>query len=290
MPAILTTATSALLSLLLPPLAYVISGTVVGLITLRKGAALGYQTMLFALLILLLFSLVAGMPYQLAIGYALGIWLPVSICAVVLRWTESQGITLMTAGILAMVFIVSMYLLLQDVAGWWLEWFEVMLEKNVPQQELARYQEALEPAAALFNAIISVGVMLNIMMSVLLARWWQSRLFNAGAFREEFFALRLPSLILPVSGLVVLLTFVTEQPLQGMIRDILFIMIFMYLVQGVSAVHRVVEKYGLSSGWLVMMYCMLLLIPQIGILIACLGMTDVYINWRKKNEPPGTES
>lgn len=274
----------------MPPLAYVISGTVVGLITLRKGAAYGFQTMAISLLVLLLFSAVAGLPYQLAIGYALGIWLPVTISAVVLRWSESQGLALLAAGAQAMVFIISMYLLLQDVAGWWREWFEIMLEKNVPRQDLGRFQEALEPAAVLFNAIISVGVMLNIMMSVLLSRWWQSRLFNAGAFRNEFFALRLPSLTLPVSGLLVVMTFVSTGPLQGMIRDLLFIMIFMYLVQGVSAVHRVVDKYGLSSGWLVMMYAMLLLIPQIGVLIACLGMTDVYINWRKKNEPPGTES
>ena len=287
--AILSTATSALLSLLLPPLAYLISGTVVALVTLRKGAAYGYKTMAASLLLLVLFTLIAGLPPQLAIGYALAIWLPVSIVAVVLRWTESQGLTLLAAGTLSGLFIVSMYVLLPDVPALWQNWFARMLEQSVPAEEIARYQEALEPAAVLFNAIISVGVMLNMMMSVLLARWWQSKLFNQGAFRKEFFALRLPSVLLPVSGALVVLTFVLSGAAQGMVRDLLFIMVFMYMVQGVSSVHRVVQRYGMSSGWLVMMYCMLILVPQIGVLIACLGMTDVYVNWRKKNEPPGTD-
>ncbi len=286
----MSTATSALLSLLLPPLAYLISGTVVALVTLRKGAAYGYQTMAASLLLLFLFTLIAGLPQQLAIGYALTIWLPVSIVAAVLRWSESQGLALLVAGILAGLFIVSMYVLLPDVPALWQNWFARVLEQSsIPAEEIARYQEALEPAAVLFNAIISVGVMLNMMMSVLLARWWQSKLFNQGAFRKEFFALRLPSLLLPVSGALVVLTFVLSGPAQGMVRDLLFITVFMYMVQGVSSVHRVVQRYSLSPGWLVMMYCMLILVPQIGVLIACLGMTDVYINWRKKNEPPGTD-
>ena len=274
----------------MPPLAYLISGTVIGLITLRKGATFVLQTIAAALLVLLLASQVAGVPYQLAVGYALGIWLPVCMTALVLRWTESQGLALLTAGFIATLLIVAMYLLLDDVAGWWRDWFETMLESSVPEQEFSRYQDALQPASVLINAIIMVGVMMNIMMSLLLARWWQAGLFNKGAFRKEFFALRMPSFVLPVSGLLVILTMLTGEPMQGMFRDILIVMIFMYLIQGVSAVHRIVEKYGMSGAWLVAMYCMLLLVPQIGVLIACLGMTDVYINWRRKNEPSGPES
>lgn len=274
----------------MPPFAYLISGTVVGLLTLRKGLVFGLQTMSASLLILLLASLLAGLPYQLCIGYALGIWLPVSLTAMVLRWTESQGLALLASGLIATLVIVAMYVLVDDVAGWWRSWIEVMLEKNVSAQELVQYQQALQPASVLFNAIVSVGVMLNIFTSLLLARWWQSNLFNKGAFRKEFYALRLPPLVLAVSGLLVILTLFSTESLQGMCRDILFVMIFMYLVQGVSAVHRVVEKYGLSGAWLIAMYCMLLLVPQIGVLIACLGMTDVYINWRRKNEISGPDS
>ena len=243
--------TSALLSLFVPPLAYVISGTVVALVTLRKGAAAGLQTMMFAMLVLILFCILANLPFQLAVAYALAVWLPVCAVAIVLRVTEAQGIALFVAGIMAACLIVSLYLMVDDVSGLWKNWFMTMLEKNVPDADMNVYEEALDSAAVIFNAIMAVGLMLNIVSSVLLARWWQSNLFNKGAFREEFYALRLPILVLPVSGLLVLLTFIASDSLQAISRDWLILMLFMYVIQGVSAVHRVIDQYKLSAAWLV---------------------------------------
>ena len=274
--------TSALLSLFVPPLAYVISGTVVALVTLRKGAAAGLQTMMFAMLVLILFCILANLPFQLAVAYALAVWLPVCAVAIVLRVTEAQGIALFVAGIMAACLIVSLYLMVDDVSGLWKNWFMTMLEKNVPDADMNVYEEALDSAAVIFNAIMAVGLMLNIVSSVLLARWWQSNLFNKGAFREEFYALRLPILVLPVSGLLVLLTFIASDSLQAISRDWLILMLFMYVIQGVSAVHRVIDQYKLSVAWLVAVYCLLILLPYITLLIACLGMTDVYLDWQKK--------
>ena len=274
--------TSALLSLFVPPLAYVISGTVVALVTLRKGAAAGLQTMMFAMLVLILFCILANLPFQLAVAYALAVWLPVCAVAIVLRVTEAQGIALFVAGIMAACLIVSLYLMVDDVSGLWKNWFMTMLEKNVPDADMNAYEEALDSAAVIFNAIMAVGLMLNIVSSVLLARWWQSNLFNKGAFREEFYALRLPILVLPVSGLLVLLTFIASDSLQAISRDWLILMLFMYVIQGVSAVHRVIDQYKLSVAWLVAVYCLLILLPYITLLIACLGMTDVYLDWQKK--------
>ena len=274
--------TSALLSLFVPPLAYVLSGTVVALVTLRKGAAAGLQTMMFAMLVLILFCILANLPFQLAVAYALAVWLPVCAVAIVLRVTEAQGIALFVAGIMAACLIVSLYLMVDDVSGLWKNWFMTMLEKNVPDADMNVYEEALDSAAVIFNAIMAVGLMLNIVSSVLLARWWQSNLFNKGAFREEFYALRLPILVLPVSGLLVLLTFIASDSLQAISRDWLILMLFMYVIQGVSAVHRVIDQYKLSVAWLVAVYCLLILLPYITLLIACLGMTDVYLDWQKK--------
>ena len=290
MSAVIATVTSAVLSLFVPPLAYVTSGTVVGLITLRKGGMFGLQTMAISMVVLLLFSLAANLPYQLMMAYVLSVWLPICALAVVLRFTESQGLVLVAAGLIASILIVSMYLMVDDVAGWWKEWLSTMLEGKVPDTEMSVYQEALAPMAVLFNALMTLGLMLNMVMSLLLARWWQARLFNKGAFRKEFYALRLPALVLPVSGVLVLLTLFASEALQSMSRDILFIVLFMYLIQGVSAVHRLVEKYAMSGGWLITMYCFLFVVPQIAVLIACLGMTDVYVNWRRKNNSAGLES
>ena len=288
--AIAATTLSALVSLLIPPFAYLISGSVIALVTLRKGPSVALQTLIASLLALQVFSVVVDLPLQLSLVYALVIWLPVWFSSTVLRLCEKQGLLILTVGLLATSLIVAIYITIGDVAGWWQQWLGVMLEKTVPAENLDQYKEILEPAASMVNAMMLAGLMLNILMSVLCARWWQSRLFNPGAFQKEFYALRLPSAILPVSAMIVLLVLTLAEPWRDMFRDIMVILMFMYLIQGISSVHRNVDMLKLSTAWIVSMYCLLVLMPQMGLFIACLGMTDVYVDWRRKRRGPENES
>ena len=279
--AIAATSFSALISLLLPPLAFLISGSVVALITLRKGATDALQILMASLLVLVAFALLAKLPIELVFAYALVIWIPVWSAAMVLRFCERQGLLLLAVGLLATALIVAIYLILGDVSGWWQQWLTIMLEKTVSPEEIDQYKEVLAPAVGMVNAMMIAGFMLNVVMSVLCGRWWQSRLFNPGAFQKEFYALTLPSQILPVSALIVLLVMVLAEPWQDLFRDIMVVLMFMYLIQGISSVHRNVDKLKLSTAWIVSMYCLLILLPQMALFIACLGMTDVYVGWRR---------
>ena len=199
-----------------------------------------------------------------------------------LRFCEQQGLLLFVVGLLAAVLIVAIYLIIGDVSGWWQQWLVIMLEKTVPPEDIGQYQKVLAPAAGMINAMMITGFMLNVVISVLCGRWWQSRLFNPGAFRKEFYALSLPSKILPASALIVLLVLTLAEPWQALFRDIMVVLMFMYLMQGISSVHRNVDKFKLSTAWIVSMYCLLVLLPQMALLIACLGMTDVYVGWRRR--------
>ena len=275
------TAFSGLASLLLPPLAYLISGPVIGLITLRKGAAAGLQTWIAALLVLQLFAWLAGLPPQLGLMYALTIWLPVWAAATVLRLSGRQGLLLTAIVAAASLFVVAAYITVGDVAAFWQQWLDLMLEKAMPPENTAQYKAALQPVMMLLNAMMAAAVTLNVFISVLLARWWQARLFNQGAFQREFHALQLPALVLPLSTLVFVLMFITGEPWQALFRDITVLLILMYLLKGIAAVHRYVTRLKLSAGWLVTMYCLLMLLPQSGLLLACLGMTDTYMIWRR---------
>ncbi len=279
--AIAVTTFSALISLLMPPLAFLISGSVVALITLRKGATVALQILMASLLVLVAFALIAKLPIELVFAYALVIWLPVWSAAMLLRYCERQGLLLLAAGLLATALIVAIYLIIGDVSAWWQQWLTIMLEKTVPPEEIDQYKEVLAPAVGMVNAMMIAGFMLNVLMSVLCGRWWQSRLFNPGAFQKEFYALNLPSQMLPVSALIVLLVIVLAEPWQHLFRDIMVVLMFMYLIQGISSVHRNVDKLKLSTAWIVSMYCLLLLLPQMALFIACLGMTGVYVGWRR---------
>lgn len=275
-------ASSAILASLLSPFAYLISGSVAGLITLRKGPAYGLQAMLVSGAILTVFALLSGLSWLISVGFLVAVWLPIWCVASVLRLSESQGAALFIAGFITCLLVIAFYLRLDDVSLWWYQWFLNILERTAPAETLTIYQQALKPFSVLLNAIMNVGFMLNVFSAVLLARWWQSGLFNPGAFKKEFHALCLPTLVLPVSAIALLLVTITEASLQYAIRDMLFVLMFMYLIQGISAVHRNVARYELSKVWLISMYLFLLLLPQLGLLIALLGMVDIYLQWRVK--------
>lgn len=288
--AIATTTFSILISLLVPPFAYVISGSVVALIALRKGLFTCLQVLAASLLILQVFSIFTGLPVQLSLVYALLVWLPVWVASGVLRLTERQGILLAATGFTGTALVLAMYLIVDDVAAWWRLWLDIMLDKTFPPDRAGQYKAVLEPAMPMLNAIMIAGLMLNIFMSVLLARWWQSRLFNPGAFQKEFHALRLPPALLMAGVVIIALVFSVGAPWHEMSRDILVIIMFMYLIQGIASVHRSVARFGLSSGWLVSMYCLLALLPEMRLFIAGLGMTDSYVNWRRSRINSKTKS
>lgn len=273
--------------MLMLPFAYLISGSVIALITLRKGSAIGLQILIASLLVLCVFFAVANLPQQVCIAFALVIWLPVWLASTALRLSEEQGIFICTVALLIVSLIVASYVTIDDVANWWQQWFDLMLEEAAPPERLDQYKDVLKAGAAMINSMMATAFMLNIILAVFCARWWQSRLFNPGGFQKEFYALRLPPVILPVSGIIMLLVFTLGEPWQSMLRDITVILMFVYLIQGISSVHRNVDKFKLSTAWLISMYCLLVLIPHMGLLIACLGMTDVYINWRRGKEGSG---
>ncbi len=280
--AVAATTFSILLSLLLPPLAFLISGSVVALITLRKGAVVALQTLVASLLLLMVFLLLVKLPLLPGLAYALMICLPVCFAAMVLRWYAQQGVLLVAVGLMATVLVITIYMSIADVASWWQQWLYLVLEEAAPAGNSAQYKEILVPVISMVNAMVVAGLALNIIMSVLCGRWWQSRLFNPGAFQTEFHALRLPSAILPTSAIIVLLVFTLTTPWQAMFRDIMVVLMFLYLIQGIASIHRNVDKFKLSMAWLVSLYCLLIFWPKIALFIACLGMTDVYIEWRRR--------
>ncbi len=280
--AIASLTVSALISLLALPFAYFISGSVVGLITLRKGAAIGLQVLVASLLVLQIFSVLMRVSPQWALIYTFVVWLPVWVSASVLRLSERQGMLLLAAFIFASLPIVTAYIFIDDVSAWWTQWFDARINQTIPSEEAGRYRTLLELTAGMLNTMMTTWAMLNIFMSVLCARWWQSQLFNPGAFQKEFHALQLPAAVLPASAVVFILVFVLADPWQEMLRDILILMTFMYLIQGVASIHLYVAREQLSVLWLGLMYFLLVFFPYTNGFIVCLGMVRVYTGWREK--------
>ncbi len=266
----------------LPALSYLLSGVPAGLIILRKGPAYGMQVLLVCLLAVVLFVALAGANPQVALAFALGIWVPVAICCSVLRITQSQGWLVFAAGVIAAAYVLMVHWLIDDVPAWWLQWMEIWIKNAFPEGGGEQYQEVLERAAPAMNAMMVSGMTISLVVATFLSRWWQSALFNPGGFRTEFYALRLPNVVifLTLMGIGLLYTGSGQPGSAGL--DILVVVIVLYLFQGLASVHRIVAAKSMPRGWLIMMYVLLLLVPQAVLLVACLGLVDSWMINRNK--------
>lgn len=269
------------ISLLIPPLSYLLSGIPAGLVILRKGPAYAMQVLLICCLMVVLFVALAGINPQVGFAFVLGIWVPVYFCCSVLRQTQSQGWLVFAAGTIAAAYILILHWFIADVPAWWLQWMELLINNAFPDGGGEQYQNVLVQAAPAMNAIMAGGIACSLIVTTFISRWWQSVLFNPGGFRTEFYALRLPSAVifLSLTGIILLLTSGGQQGSAGL--DILVVVIFLYLFQGLASVHRIVSEKNMPHVWLVMMYILLFFLPQAILIVACLGLVDSWINRSK---------
>ena len=283
MPAIIVTTLLATFAIIFPLMSYLFGGVVPALVTLRKGPVAGLQVVGGSLLLLSAALLLARLNPQVLMVLVLGIWLPSWFCAAVLRWTAAQGRMLLAAGLCGFIYIALSHLLLGDVVQWWKAAMELWVEKALTPEGAALYGGPLAQAAPFMNSMVSAGLMFSLALTVLCARWWQSHLFHAGGFGQEFRALCLPrALIIPLLAGVVLAAAGHAAPGPAAL-DVLIVIVFLYVFQGLAAMHRLVAHGRLAGTWLVVMYVLLVLLPQAVLFIACVGMVDSW--WPRAGTP-----
>jgi hypothetical protein len=268
------------LAIILPPLS-LFSGAAIGLVTLRHGIKEGLTTAAGAALLMMVIFLATAGRADLSFFLLLGVWLPNVLCCWVLRTTQSQASALLFVGGLATLFVVAMHILAGDVIAWWQQWIEQAINQaNI--QGVTIEQIIQEGALALMNGLVAMLLGLNLMLTVLLARWWQGLLYNPGGFVKEFYTLRLPR---SLTFFVVLLS---AGVLTGVfdsrghiLTDLFIIAVMMYSFQGLAAMHRMTATRGLSQLWLLPAYIGLFLLPPHFIVgLAMVGVTDSLINFR----------
>ena len=263
---------------LINPFSYLISGSIVALITLRKGLNYTFQALVLSWFVLLILSTFVERSTQ----EILIIWTPILFLSGILRSSENQGVLIFFAGLATIVF----YLIIGDLSVWWREGLQIAFKQAMPPENFNEYQIIFDSMAKLMNTL----VMFYMSMTILFARWWQSRLFNPGGFKKEFYALRIPKIVLPIFVAIAILAFIAGDFRQDIFRDILVIIIFMYLIQGLSFAHRTIDKLKLSVSWLIILYCLLMFVPQMGLIISCFGIVDTFSEWHNKSRGSKKES
>lgn len=278
----------ALLGLLAPPAGY-LSGAAVALVTMRRGAlegllVIGGAAVGAAVLAFLMWG--DGVP---ALAFVIGMWLPLWLLAMVWRSTVSLAQTLQAAAGLGVLFVVLMHLVLSDPAAWWRDFLNV-LRPAMEQAGLFGSGEGvdrvLEGAAQAMTGLMAAALVFSLMISLIIARWWQAALYNPGGFRSEFHALRLGRGAAIV--LVVVLALSLVEGVAALANDIAMVGVAIYLFQGLALMHRIAAAFHAHTLWLVGMYVVIVLVaPQMVMLLSAMGFADTWLDFRARL--PGSE-
>jgi hypothetical protein len=276
----LVTSVTALMSLLLPPVA-LISGGAIALVTLRDGARAGAALWGFATLGLAVLAAVAlGSPWA-ALGVLLVLWLPAWGLGTLLRWSRSLALAVQAAGVAGVAVVVLLHAAVGDLSGFWLELIAPLREVLIRDGGLdaARADELVTATAGWMTGSFVAALVLQWLLALFVGRWWQAELYNPGGFGTEFRALRLhPGF--GVAGLVLLATVgFTKAP--GLVSDLVLVLMPLYLLQGLAVVHGALHQRGGHVGWLFGLYVLLVVFfPHAALMVACIGLVDIWADIR----------
>jgi hypothetical protein len=286
--AILMASLCGILAFMLPPfstLTNYLGAAVVSLVTLRIGISQGLLVLSAATLVTLLFHQLTGVPVATIAVTVLMLWVPCWLISVVLRRTVNLAFAMFTAAAIGVVALVSVYAVTGDPSPWWHEHLKLLRSAFEGAGMLPHGASAdalLEELSHLMTGVIIASLVLGAVCSLLLARWWQAQLVNPGGLHSEFCSLRFwQSTGLMLVGLM-LLSQVTRGAPGDMAAQAVLVMLVPYLFAGLAVLHGVVARQGRGRGWLIAVYVLLGIIPQVALLLAGLGLVDTWVDFRRR--------
>ncbi len=267
--AIATTVVCAIL-----PLLGWVSGAVVALVTLRRGAGEGLIVLLGSLVgVNLILALMAGQAVWL-LGPALELWLPVLVLALWLRSSISLSSTLRLAAGLAALAVAAFYAAVGDPSRYWRPRFEQVLG-SLPDGG-GVWGAGVEQMLPMMTGFWALGLLIGAVASLLFGRWLQSLLYNPGGFAKEF---RDVDLGRALAGAAAALWVGTAFGGPAILQDLALVISAVFVLQALSLVHALIAAKRLGGGWLIVTY---LLLPFAFQLMAIAGMADAAFQWRQR--------
>jgi len=279
--AIVGASVQAILALLITPLS-IMSSAVIGLVTLRKGTAEGLLTGAAALVALAaLGQLLFGAPLVLLL-MGISLWLPIWGLALVLRSSVSLARTLEVAVVAALLLVAAQYLL-GDPASYWkglLQELTAPLAKSQMMPEADR-QAAIDAMVPWMPGVLGAAWVLQLVMSLFLARGWQAALYNPGGFAAEIRGLRLGRVMLFAMPLLLVLSALGSQ--ANLFAQWALVVAMAFVVQGVGLVHSLLAGRSMAMPMLLLFYFLLVVtLPTSLAGLAGLGYADGWLDFRAK--------
>lgn len=252
-----------------------LSTSVVSLVVLRRGMAEGSYVLIWAALPMLgVYFLVGDLtPAILLFGTV--------AMAYTLRATASWEMTLLASLVLSGLGGLLFELTASSLVDQAVELYQEILQqaKNQltdPKQKEAFVLPSLEATRSLVLGFITMGYAISMLICLILARWWQSVLYNPGGFQQEFHQIKLSPMVAGGLALAVLACF----SIEAMNRWVQVLTVPL-IVAGLGFVHWFIKEKQLSGSWLVSIYIIVILLRLFPVLVF-LALIDSWFDLRKK--------
>ena len=282
MQAMIMASTLALLSLIVPPVS-IVSSASVALVTLRRGASEGLFVLMAACAAAAFLGMFLSMPFQIILIYSLVLWLPVWLISLVLREGGQLSLALEIAVLLGIAGVIGFYLFESDPAAMWRGYLgniePIIAARGVPPDQI---QQILEVVPHYIPGVIAASTISGLLMGLLLARWWQSVLYNPGGFRQEFLSLRTQPGLAIGSVAVIAVAFVMKGMIAEIAWNVAIPLFVLYTVIGTAIVHVLISAMKAKNILLPIFYVMIIMVPHTLIPLVIIGLCDTWLKLRSK--------
>ena len=289
--AVLVIALFTVLSFLAPPLTSILSyggAAALALYSLQAGARSGVIVLLGAMLVTgLLIEMLLHQGLTIAVTSLL-LWIPVWLVAVVLRETRSLAMAMLALSALAMAGILLAFVWFGDPSQWWLERLQGLINSLAAQPELQIDTDSLmefaKQVAPFMTGSLAAGLSFAALTCLMLGRWWQSLMLKPGALRKEFYALRLNRMLSLLAVAIFAVAALALGSISALALQWSLVVMVPFLFVGLAVVHATLANLKAGRIWLIVIYILMSLLPQVMMLVVVTGMLDPWLDLRRRTE------
>jgi hypothetical protein len=217
--------------------------------------------------------------YQFALLYVLVLWLPVWLISIVLREGRHLSLAVEIAVLIGILGVIGFYLYASEPTDMWKAVLTQMIPADAPVVDIQRTIDAL---AHYMTGIVAAGSVFGLLFGLFMGRWWQANLYNPGGFRQEFLSLDTKPRLSIVTIAIVAIAWAVPGQISEMAWNISILLFVLYTVIGTAVLHTVFANMKLARYIVPMLYITLFLIPHAMLLVALVGLSDPWLNLRKK--------
>jgi len=262
----------------MPPVS-VVSSAAVALVTLRRGAFEGLYVLVCSSFVAWLIGFLILDNYQFELSYLMIQWLPVWVISIILREGRHLSLAVEIAILIGIFGVIGFYLYSPEPAAMWKAVLSQMVPADAP---VADIQRTIDVLSHYMTGVVAAGSVFGLLLGLFLGRWWQANLYNPGGFKQEFLALDTKPRLSIGSIVVVAIALTSPGVISEIAWNVSILLFVLYTVTGTSVLHTVFSKMKLGRYMVPMLYITLFLIPHAMLLVAVVGLSDPWLDLRKK--------